>query len=71
MSWKMSGTYWGPCSCNVGCPCDLGEIDGDRGWCSGATLFLVRSGNVDGLDVSGAKVVLNGDWPRGYLGNDH
>jgi hypothetical protein len=29
MAWRIIGTYYAPCSCNVGCPCILGEMQGD------------------------------------------
>jgi len=48
----------------------LGELDGDKGWCSGAVAMNIRSGEVDGVDVSGVKVALIGDWPRGFLAAD-
>ncbi len=67
MAWRLTGTYYAPCSCDVGCPCNFGELEADRGWCSGAFVFDVRSGEVDGTDVSGAKVALAGDFPSGYL----
>lgn len=67
MPWQISGTYYAPCSCNVGCPCTLGEMQGDRGWCSGTLAFDIRSGRVDGTDVSNTRVVLAADWPSGFL----
>jgi hypothetical protein len=67
MSWHLSGTYYAPCSCKVGCPCALGELEADQGWCSGAILLDIRSGNVDGVDVSGTKAFLLADWPSGFL----
>lgn len=67
MAWRIAGTYWAPCSCNVGCPCTLGEMEGDQGWCSGSIAIDIQSGSVDGTDVSGAKVVLDADWPSGFL----
>jgi hypothetical protein len=67
MAWHIASTYYGPCSCNVGCPCELGEPDDDRGWCSGTLTFAIDRGNVDGTDVSGSKVTLVGDWPRGFV----
>lgn len=70
MSWQMSGQYIAPCSCNVGCPCTLGELDGDQGWCSGILACNIESGNVDGLDIGGVKAVLLADWPRGFLAGD-
>ncbi len=67
MAWRLTGTYYAPCSCNVGCPCLLGEMEGDRGWCSGSLVFDIRAGNVDGTDVGGTKVAVVGDWPSGFL----
>ncbi len=67
MAWNIQGTYYGPCSCKVGCPCSLGEEDGDQGWCSGILAFDIRSGEVDGVDVGGTKAAVIADWPRGYL----
>src|SRR5260370_15554132 len=67
MAWHMTGTYYGPCSCKVSCPCELGELDADRGWCSGSLAFAIEKGDVDGEDIGGGRVVLIGDWPRGFL----
>jgi len=67
MAWQISGTYWVPCSCKVGCPCIFGEMEGDNGWCSGAFVVQVDRGNADGVDLSGTKVALDADWPSGYL----
>src|SRR5215210_7704701 len=70
MAWRIQGNYYGPCSCNVSCPCALGEMEADQGWCSGSLAFDIKSGNVDGNDVSGTTVVLIGDWPSGFLGGN-
>ncbi len=70
MPWRMVGTYYGPCSCKVSCPCELGEMEGDEGWCSGSLVFDIRNGNVDGTDVGGTTAVLIGDWPSGFLGGN-
>jgi hypothetical protein len=67
MAWRLTGTYYLPCSCNVGCPCEFGELEADRGWCSAALVFDVRSGEVDGTNVSNTKVALAADFPSGYL----
>ncbi|ACZ42886.1 protein of unknown function DUF1326 [Thermobaculum terrenum ATCC BAA-798] len=67
MAWHISGTYYAPCSCKVGCPCTLGEPDGDQGWCSGAILLDIQSGEVDGTDVSGSRALFLADWPRGFI----
>jgi hypothetical protein len=42
-------------------------MEGDRGWCSAVRLYNIQSGDIDGLDVSGAKVALVADWPSGFL----
>ena len=70
MAWHISGTFWAPCSCKVGCPCILGEMEGDRGWCSGGQAFEIRSGSADGVDVGGVKLVWIADWPSGFLGGN-
>ena len=70
MAWNITGTYYAPCSCKVGCPCIFGEMDGDQGWCSGTLAFDIRSGTIEGTDVAGTKAVLVADWPRGFLGGN-
>jgi len=70
MAWQINGTYYAPCSCNVACPCLFGEMDGDQGWCSGVLLFDVKSGEVDGVDVGGARAAIVADWPRGFLAGE-
>jgi len=70
MPWQMIGRYVAPCSCDVGCPCLLGELDGDRGWCSGIIGLDIQSGQIDGVDIGGSKVVLVADWPRGFLAGE-
>jgi hypothetical protein len=67
MAWHITGTDLGPCSCDVGCPCILGEMEGDRGWCSAVRLYDIQRGDIDGIDVSGTKVALVADWPSGFL----
>ena len=67
MAWHITGTDLGPCSCDLGCPCILGAMEGDRGWCSAVRLYNIQSGDIDALDVSGTKVALVADWPSGFL----
>ena len=67
MAWHLTGTLYNPCSCKIGCPCALGEMDGDQGWCSAALIVDVQRGNVDEVDVSGQRVAMVADWPRGFL----
>jgi hypothetical protein len=67
MAWQITGTAIGPCSCKVSCPCELGELEGDQGWCSGVFVLDLASGNIDGVDVGGTKIAFIGDWPSGFL----
>jgi len=65
MSWKLEGSYFETCSCDVVCPCTaslaLGATN-DR--CQAMLVFNVQSGEVDGTDVSGQTVVAIADTPK-------
>lgn len=67
MAWHITGTDLGPCSCDIGCPCILGELEADRGWCSAVRLYDIHRGDIDGIDVSGMKVALVADWASGLI----
>ena len=65
MSWKLQGSYFETCSCNVVCPCTASFALGatlDR--CRVTLVFNVTSGEVDGTDVSGLKVAAVADTPK-------
>ncbi|HET8894544.1 MAG TPA: DUF1326 domain-containing protein [Gaiellaceae bacterium] len=66
MAWKVEGTYFETCSCNVVCPCTVASFDigSDYDRCAFALVFSVARGEIDGTDVSGAKVVAIGDTPK-------
>ncbi len=65
MSWKLEGSYFETCSCDVVCPCTaslaLGATN-DR--CKAMLVFNVQSGEVDGTDVSGQTVAAIADTPK-------
>jgi hypothetical protein len=75
MSWKLEGSYFETCSCNVVCPCTASLALGatfDR--CRVTLVFNVKQGEVEGTDVSGLavaavadtpKVMSDGDWRLG------
>ena len=77
MAWQVEGTYFENCSCNVVCPCTVSlDLEPDRGYCRAALAFHVRSGEVDGVDVSDTKVVailetptvmVQGNWRLGLV----
>jgi hypothetical protein len=75
VSWKLEGSYFETCSCDVVCPCTASLAFGatnDR--CMATLVFHVRDGDVEGTDVSGLtvaavvdtpKVMADGDWRMG------
>jgi hypothetical protein len=70
MSWELNGTLVEACSCESACPCVLGPAKPDQGWCSGALTFVIDSGNADGVDLSGRKVLFLIDLPADFAGGD-
>jgi len=65
VSWKISGTYFETCSCNVVCPCTASLALGatlDR--CRVTLVFNVHDGNVEGTDVGGLTVAAIADTPK-------
>jgi hypothetical protein len=65
VSWKVSGSYFETCSCNVVCPCTASLALGatlDR--CKVTLVFNVHSGDVDGVDVAGLTVAAIVDTPK-------
>jgi len=77
MPWKLAGSYFETCSCDVVCPCTTSLALGathDR--CNATLVFRVREGDVDGTDVGGLtvaavidtpKVMSDGDWRLGVF----
>ena len=72
MGYKLQGDLLEVCTCNVLCPCWIGE-DPDEGYCQSTLAYRFSEGEVDGVDVSGLVAagqvhipgnVLAGDWKR-------
>jgi hypothetical protein len=64
MSWKLEGTYFETCSCDVVCPCTASLALGathDR--CRVTLVFHVTDGHVDDTDVSNLTVAAIADTP--------
>lgn len=65
MSWNLTGSYFESCSCDVVCPCtaslSLGATN-DR--CNAILVFNIKSGEVEGTDVSGLTVAAVADTPK-------
>jgi hypothetical protein len=65
MAWKIEGSYFENCSCDVPCPCTVSfDIGADYDRCEVLLAFNVESGEIDGVDVSGRTVALVADTPK-------
>jgi len=65
MAWKLDGTYFENCSCEVLCPCTVSlDLGADYDRCRVLLVFHIDSGQVDDVDVSGLTVALLGDTPK-------
>jgi len=65
MSWKVAGSYFETCSCDVVCPCTASLSLGatlDR--CRVTLVFHLESGDVEGVDVGGLTVAAVADTPK-------
>ena len=76
--YSLEGSLLEACSCNVLCPCWIGE-DPDQGDCRSFLAYHISSGRVQGVDVSGLSVVavcyipgnvLAGNWEVVVLVDD-
>ena len=65
MAWRIEGTYFETCSCEVVCPCTASlALGADYDRCNVVLVFNVASGEVDGTDVSGLTVAAVADSPK-------
>jgi hypothetical protein len=65
MAWKLEGTYFETCSCEVVCPCTASlALGADYDRCRVTLVFNIVDGEVEGTDVSGLKVVAVADSPK-------
>src|SRR4051794_23251517 len=55
--YSLTGTLIEACSCNVNCPCWIGE-DPDLGECFAIVAYGIDTGEIQGLDVSGLNLVM-------------
>jgi hypothetical protein len=80
MAWKLEGTYFENCSCEMPCPCTVSfDAGADYDRCQVLLAFDVQSGEVDGVDVGGRtaaivadtpKVMTEGNWRLGLIVDD-
>jgi hypothetical protein len=66
MAWRLDGTYFENCSCDMVCPCTTSGLTmpADQDHCRVVLAFHVDSGEVNGVDVSDRTVVLVAETPR-------
>lgn len=65
MTWRLDGTYFENCSCDMVCPCTTSGLSmpADYERCRVVLVFHINSGQVDGVDVSNLTVGLLADTP--------
>lgn len=65
MSWRISGSYFETCSCDVVCPCTASlSLGATNDYCRVVLVFDVREGEIEGVDVSGVAVAAVAETPR-------
>src|SRR5258705_6081074 len=65
MAWKLEGSYFESCSCEVVCPCTASlALGADYDRCDVTLVFHVTDGEVEGTDVSGLTVAAVADSPK-------
>lgn len=77
MSWRIAGSYFETCSCDVVCPCTASlALGATHDYCRVVLVFHVKDGDVEGVDVSGLtvaavaetpKVMTDGNWRLGVF----
>ena len=66
MAYKIEGKLLEVCSCNVLCPCWIGE-DPDGGTCDSAMAWHIDTGEIEGVDVSGQTLAMSVHIPGNVL----
>jgi hypothetical protein len=65
MAWKLQGSYFETCSCDVVCPCTASlALAATHDRCRATLVFKVEDGEVEGTDVSGLTVAAIADTPK-------
>jgi hypothetical protein len=65
MSWKIAGSYFETCSCDLVCPCTASlSLGATNDFCRVVLVFAIKEGEVEGVDVSGLKVAAIADTPK-------
>ena len=65
MSWRISGSYFESCSCDVVCPCTASlALGATHDYCRVVLVFHVKEGDVEGVDVAALTVAAVADTPK-------
>jgi len=65
VSWKIEGSYFETCSCDLVCPCTASlALGATNDYCRAMLVFNVKDGDVEGTDVSGLTVAAIADTPK-------
>jgi hypothetical protein len=65
VSWKLKGSYFETCSCDLMCPCNLSFDHGATyDYCRVTLVFHLREGQIEGTDVGGRKLAVIADTPK-------
>jgi hypothetical protein len=65
MSWRIAGSYFETCSCDVVCPCTASlSFGATNDFCRVVLVFHIKDGDVEGVDVSGLTVAAIADTPK-------
>lgn len=65
MAWRLEGSYFETCSCDVVCPCTASlSLGATKDRCNVVLVFRIKDGEVDGTDVSGLTVAAVADTPK-------
>jgi hypothetical protein len=66
MAYEIEGRLLEVCSCNVLCPCWVGE-NPDGGTCDSALAWRIDKGQIEGVDVTGLTLALSVHIPGNVL----
>ena len=65
MSWKLQGSYFESCSCDVVCPCTASfSLSATQDYCRVVLVFHVEQGEIEGVDVGDLSVAAVADTPK-------
>ena len=65
MPWKLEGSYFESCSCDVVCPCTASlSLAATHDRCRVTLVFHIKQGEIEGVDVGGLTVAAVGDTPK-------